>query len=83
MSSCLMENSAMPRNVYYYYHYYYFYYYCYYYYDEIVRFPRNAPSSAFNLDQHWNCFKGNIGDTPERRGGAHMGLAERIDTFLD
>ena len=24
-------------------------------------------------DQHWNCFNGNIGETPERWGGAHMG----------
>ena len=23
-----------------------------------------------------NCFKDNIGDIPERRGGAHMGLPE-------
>ena len=27
-------------------------------------------------------FKGNIGETPERRGGAAMGLPERIDTIL-
>ena len=33
-------------------------------------------------NQHWNCFKGNIGETPERRGGVHMGLPERIDTIL-
>ena len=30
-----------------------------------------------------NCFKGNIGGTPERRGGAHMGLPKRIDTILN
>ena len=34
-------------------------------------------------DQHWNCFKDNIRDTPERRGGAHMGLPEHIDTILN
>ena len=34
-------------------------------------------------NQHWNCFKGNIGDTPERRCGAHMGFPERIDTILN
>ena len=34
-------------------------------------------------DQRWNCFKGNIGETPERRGGAHMGLPECIDTILN
>ena len=34
-------------------------------------------------DQHWNGFKGNIGETLERRGGAHMGFPERIDTILN
>ena len=34
-------------------------------------------------DQHWNCFNGNAGDTPERRGGAHnYGLSERIYAML-
>ena len=23
------------------------------------------------MSQHWSCFKGNIGETPERRGGVH------------
>ena len=27
--------------------------------------------------------KGNIGETPERRDGAHMGLPECIDTNLE
>ena len=31
-------------------------------------------------DEHWNRFKGNVGETSERRGGAHMGFSERIDT---
>ena len=31
----------------------------------------------------WNCFKGNIGETSERGGGAHMGFSERIDTILN
>ena len=25
-------------------------------------------------DEHWNRFKGNVGETSERRGGAHMGI---------
>ena len=28
------------------------------------------------------CFERNIGDISERRGGAHMGLPERLDTIL-
>ena len=34
-------------------------------------------------DQYCNYFKGNIGGTPERRGGAHKGLPERINTILN
>ena len=28
-------------------------------------------------DDHWNCFKGDVGETSERRGEAHMGFSER------
>ena len=34
-------------------------------------------------DKHWNCYKGNVGGTAERRGEAHMGFLERIDTILN
>ena len=34
-------------------------------------------------DEHWNRFKGNVGGTCERRGGAHIGFSERIDTILN
>ena len=34
-------------------------------------------------DEHWNRFKGNVGETSERRGGAHMGFSERIDIILN
>ena len=33
-------------------------------------------------NEHWNRFKGNVGETSERRGGAHKGFSERIDTIL-
>ena len=33
--------------------------------------------------EHWNRFKGNVGETSERRGAAHMGFSERIDTILN
>ena len=33
-------------------------------------------------DKHWNCFKGNVGETSERLGGAHMGFSDHIDTIL-
>ena len=34
-------------------------------------------------EEHWNRFKGNVGETSERRGGAHMGFFERIDAILN
>ena len=34
------------------------------------------------LDEHWNCFKGNTGETSERRGKTYMGFSERMDTTL-
>ena len=34
-------------------------------------------------EEHWNRLKGNVGETSERRGGAHMSFSERIDTILD
>ena len=33
-------------------------------------------------DEHWNRFKGNVGETSERRGGAHMGFSELTDSIL-
>ena len=40
-------------------------------------------NDSVNPTKHWNCFKGNIGKNPERRGGVEciiMGFPERIDT---
>ena len=34
-------------------------------------------------DEQWNCLKGDVGTTSERRGGAHMGFSERIDLELN
>ena len=34
-------------------------------------------------DKHWLCFEGKLGETPERRGGARMGLFERYDAVLN
>ena len=33
-------------------------------------------------DEHWNRFKGHVGETSERRGGAHMGFSERMGVLL-
>ena len=32
-------------------------------------------------DKHWNGFKGNTGETSERRDGANMGFSERVHTI--
>ena len=34
-------------------------------------------------DEHWNCFKGNVREIPERRGGTHTQISERTDTVLN
>ena len=34
-------------------------------------------------DEHWNRFKGNIGETSERQGGTDMSFSECIDTILN
>ena len=34
-------------------------------------------------DEHWNRFEGNVGETSERPGGAHMGFSEPIDTIFN
>ena len=34
-------------------------------------------------EKHWNRFKDNVWETSEKRGGAHMGFSERIDTILN
>ena len=35
------------------------------------------------INEHWNRFKVNVGETSERRVGAHMGFPERIDTIFN
>ena len=35
-----------------------------------------------NQTKSWNRFKGDVGETSERLGGAHMGFSERISTIL-
>ena len=42
-----------------------------------------ATCSSMVPDEHWNCFKDNLGETSERRGGAHMDFSEGMDTTLN
>ena len=48
--------------------------------DNLPWKDERGPSS---IDEHWNRFKGNVGETSERRGGAPKGFSERIDTILN
>ena len=34
-------------------------------------------------NEHWNRFKGDVLETSERRGGAHIDFSERIDIILN
>ena len=44
--------------------------------DDLPWKDERGPSSP--SDEHWNCFKGNVRETAERRGGAHMAFSESI-----
>ena len=44
---------------------------------------RGQKRAIVNQTKIWNCSKGNIGKTPERPGGAHLGFPERIYTTLN
>ena len=33
--------------------------------------------------KYWNCFKGDVEETSQRQGGAHVGFFERIATILN
>ena len=44
---------------------------------------RSKKAHTFNQTNIGNCFKGNTGETPGRRGGAHTGFPEGIDNILN
>ena len=46
-------------------------------------FPERAREGHRQTDEHWNRFKGNVGETSEREGGAHMCFPEHVDTILN
>ena len=43
----------------------------------------DAELSRLKLNFSLFCFKGDVGETSERRDGAHMGFSEHIDTILN
>ena len=46
-------------------------------------FLERMRESHHQSDKHLNCFKGNVAETSEKWGGAHMGFSEHIDTILN
>ena len=48
-----------------------------------MSFTERTRKGPHQSDEHWRCFKGNIGKTSDRRGGAHMGIFKRMDTILN
>ena len=46
-------------------------------------FPERTREGHRQSDEHWSCFKGNVRETSEIRGGARMGFSERIDAILN
>ena len=50
-----------------------------------VRRPslKGRERAIFNQTNIRNCLKGDVGETSERRGGAHMGFSELIGAILN
>ena len=51
--------------------------------DNLPWKDKRGPSSTRWTLEHWNRFKGNVGETSERRGGVHTGFSKRIITILN
>ena len=45
-------------------------------------FLKGRERATANQTKSWNRFKGDVGETSERLGGAHMGFSERINIIL-
>ena len=45
-------------------------------------FPERTREGHHQSDEHWNSFKGNVGEIL-RQGGAHMDFSKRTDTILN
>ena len=50
--------------------------------DGLPRKDERGPSNR-RTDEHQDCFKGIVGETLERRGGACVGFSKRINTILN
>ena len=50
--------------------------------DGLPRKDERGPSNR-RTDEHQDCFKGIVGETLERRGGACVGFSKRICTILN
>ena len=49
----------------------------------LIYFDTDTQNKHSQSDEHWNRFKGNVWETSERRGGAHMGFSEHAQTSLN
>ena len=49
----------------------------------IINQTIKSSMKPWNHDKHWNHFKGNVGETSDRWGGAHVGFSKHIDTILN
>ena len=43
-------------------------------------FLERTEKGPCQLEELWNCFKGDVGERSEGRGGAPMGFSERLHT---
>ena len=45
-------------------------------------FNESMREGRHQSDEHWNRFKGNVGETSVRWGGVHMDFSEHVHTIL-
>ena len=51
--------------------------------DKVQSDSEDERGGRSQSDEHGNCFKGNVGEVSERRGGARIGFFERINTVYN
>ena len=49
----------------------------------LIIFLKRTRKGHHQSFEHWNCFKGNTGETSERQGEAHIDFSEHTDTILN
>ena len=50
--------------------------------EALDHFPRKDEKGHHQSDQHWNCLKGNTGNTSDRLDRTHVGFLSRAHIYI-